>query len=135
MTKPVVLAVRPRRRSFAGRPDQVACARDFVRRMVGRCPVIDEAVLLVSELATNALVHTASGSGGRFDVTVLGGETSLMVAVTDNGSDKVPSPSALSPEAEAGRGLGLVESIAERWGHCGGRHGRTVWFEIRWTHR
>jgi hypothetical protein len=82
---------------------------------------------------SNALVHTATGLGGRFDVTILGGETSLTIAVTDNGSDRVPTPGALDPEAEAGRGLGLVELIAERWGHCGGRHGRTVWFELRWT--
>ena len=56
-----------------------------------------------------------------------------MIAVTDNGSDKIPVPSALNPDAETGRGLGLVEFVAARWGHCGGRHGRTVWFELRWT--
>jgi hypothetical protein len=64
---------------------------------------------------TNALGHTVTGLGGRFDVTILGGETSLTIAVTDNGSDKVPAASALDPEAEAGRGLGLVELIAEQW--------------------
>jgi len=94
--------------------------------------VQDEAILLVSELATNALEHTASGRGGYFDVTVLGGEASVLIAVTDNGSDKEPAQVELDPEAETGRGLGLLELIAERWGHCGGRHGRTVWFELRW---
>jgi serine/threonine-protein kinase RsbW len=133
MTEPVVLAARPKRRSFPGRPDQVARARDFTRRTLGSCPVIEEAVLLVSELATNALEHTATSLGGRFDVTVLGGESSVMIAVTDNGSEKVPVCGALDPEDVTGRGLGLVELIAERWGHCGGRHGRTVWFELRWT--
>ena len=56
-----------------------------------------------------------------------------MIAVTDNGSDKAPVCGLLDPEDVAGRGLGLVEVIAERWGHCGGRRGRTVWFELRWT--
>jgi anti-sigma regulatory factor (Ser/Thr protein kinase) len=134
MTEPAVLATRPKRRSFPGRPDQVARARDFTRRTLGPCPVIEEAVLLVSELVTNALEHTATGVGGLFDVTILGGEGSALIAVTDNGSDRVPVCGALDPAAEAGRGLGLVEFIAERWGHCGGRHGRTVWFELRWTH-
>jgi hypothetical protein len=55
-----------------------------------------------------------------------------MIAVTDNGSDKVPVCGVLDPEAEAGRGLGLVEFIAERWGHCGGPHSSTVWFELVW---
>jgi two-component sensor histidine kinase len=132
MMEPAVLAARPKRRSFPGHPDQVARARDFTRRTLGACTVTEEAVLLVSELVTNALEHTATGSGGRFDVTILGGESSVMIAVTDNGSDKIPVSSALDPETETetGRGLGLVELIAKRWGHCGGRHGRTVWFEL-----
>jgi two-component sensor histidine kinase len=95
--------------------------------------VINEAMLLVSELATNALEHTATGFGGHFDVTILSGKTSLIIGVTDNGSEKAPAPGPLDPEAGSGRGLGLVELISERWGHCGGRHGRTVWFELRWT--
>jgi anti-sigma regulatory factor (Ser/Thr protein kinase) len=132
MTQPAVLTARPQRRTFPGRPDQVALARDFTRRAVGSCPVLDEAVLLVSELATNALEHTASGLGGSFDVTVLCGQNMLMIAVTDNGSDKIPAPGGLDPASETGRGLELVSLIAARWGQRGGRHGRTVWFELRW---
>lgn len=133
MTEPAVLAARPKRRSFPGSPDQVARAREFTRRTLGPCPATDDAVLLVSELATNALKHTATGLGGRFDVTILGGVSSVMIAVTDSGSGSIPACGAPSPQDVAGRGLGLVEFIAERWGHCGGRHGRTVWFELRWT--
>ncbi|MGH3277492.1 MAG: hypothetical protein ACRDNZ_24605, partial [Streptosporangiaceae bacterium] len=51
---PEMLTTRPKCRVFPGRKDQVAQARDFVRRTLGPCPVLDEAVLLVSELATNA---------------------------------------------------------------------------------
>lgn len=85
---------------------------------------------LVSELATNALEHTATGDGGQFEVTIHRDETSLLIGVTDNGSDSTPAPGTLDPEAETGRGLGLVQLIAHRWGHCGGKHGRTVWFEL-----
>jgi serine/threonine-protein kinase RsbW len=133
MTEPAVLATRPKRRSFPGRPNQVAQARDFVRRALESCPVVEDAILLVSELATNALKHTATGLGGYFDVTILSSENSVMIAVTDNGSDKIPVHGAPLPEDATGRGLELVESIAARWGYCGGRHGRTVWFELRWT--
>jgi len=127
-----VLTTRPRRRAFPGRADQIARARDFTRRAIEPCPVLDEAVLLVSELATNALEHTATGNGGRFQVTVCRADTSLVIGVSDNGSNKTPQPGLLDPQSENGRGLGLVELIADRWGHCGGRTGRTVWFELRW---
>jgi hypothetical protein len=60
----VVLASRPKRRVFAGSHDQVRQARDFVARTVGASPAADDAVLLVSELATNAVTHTASGMAG-----------------------------------------------------------------------
>jgi hypothetical protein len=43
-----------------------------------------------------------------------------------------PAPGNLDAASETGRGLGLVEVLSQRWGHCGGRHGRTVWFELTW---
>jgi serine/threonine-protein kinase RsbW len=130
MTEPRVLHARPKRRAFPGRADQITLARDFTKRVLGSCPVADEAVLLVSELATNALEHTMTGNGGQFEVTIYRDKTSLLIGVTDNGSDKTPASGNLDPEAETGRGLRLVELIAHRWGHCGGRHGHTVWFEL-----
>ena len=63
-------------------------------------------------------------------MTIYRDEPSLLIGVTDNGSVRAPAPSTLDPESETGRGLGLVELIAHRWGHCGGKHGRTVWFEL-----
>ena len=125
-----MLTARPKRRAFPGRADQITLARDFTKRVLGSSPVADDAVLLVSELATNALEHTSTGHGGQFEVTIYRDEPSLLIGVTDNGSVRAPAPSTLDPESETGRGLGLVELIAHRWGHCGGKHGRTVWFEL-----
>lgn len=125
-----MLTARPKRRAFPGRADQITRARDFTKRALGTSPVADDAVLLVSELATNALEHTSTGNGGQFEVTIYRNETSLLIGVTDNGSAKAPEPGPLDPESETGRGLGLVELVAHRWGHCGGKHGRTVWFEL-----
>jgi anti-sigma regulatory factor (Ser/Thr protein kinase) len=130
---PETLITRPRRRMFPGRADQIAHARDFTRRALGACPLLDEAVLLVSELTTNALEHTATGDAGSFQVTVYQSEAALLIAVKDNGSDKIPLPSPADALAEGGRGLGLVELIASRWGHCNDQHGRTIWFELRWN--
>ena len=118
---------------FTGRDDQVALARDFVRHALGLVPVLDEAVLLVSELCTNALQHTASGRGGTFEVVVHPGPRSVRVEVRDDGSGKAPSEHAVDVLSEAGRGLGLVGSVADKWGHSGDRHGRLVFFELSWA--
>ena len=51
-------------RAFPARPEQVAEARQFVRGLLGGCPVADDAVLCVSELAGNCVTHSASGQLG-----------------------------------------------------------------------
>jgi len=124
---------RPLRRIFPGRQNQVACARDFVRRAVGPgCPVLDEAILLTSELCTNAQQHTASGAGGSFEVTVFRRDDSLRVEVRDEGASSVPAVRSLTELSENGRGLEVVHLIADRWGQSGDRFGRIVFFELRW---
>lgn len=120
-------------RVFGGRVDQVREARHFVGEAVGDVPVRDEAVLLVSELSTNALVHTASGNGGKFEVTVCLGSRHVRVEVNDSGSASgTPVARPLDVLAGDGRGLGLVELVADRWGYEGDENGRTVFFELRW---
>lgn len=127
----VALQGRARQRVFRGRPDQVAHCRRFVlRALMGAEPARD-AELLVSELATNAIRHTASGSqSGTFQVTVFWHPRAVIVAVTDEGAATIPAlptPGAIDP---AGRGLLLVESLASQWGFHGNHRGRTVWFEL-----
>jgi anti-sigma regulatory factor (Ser/Thr protein kinase) len=124
----------PIRRTFRGEQDQVAAARDFVKRVMGRCPVLEEAVLLTSELCTNTLLHTASGRGGSFEVTVRCEDDSVRVEVCDDGSKNVPAVRALDQFSESGRGLALVDQIATRWGQNGDEYGRSVFFELRWGH-
>jgi anti-sigma regulatory factor (Ser/Thr protein kinase) len=121
-----------RRRVFPGRHEQVAHARRFVGRVLAGCPVTDEATLCVSELATNALLHTGSGKGGKFEVIVQHGESWARVAVWDEGSLATPAARALDAISENGRGLGMVALVADRWGQRGDEYGRTVWFELRW---
>ncbi len=127
-----VTVVRPRRRIFPGSYDQVRQVRLFVARVLDGCPVADEAVLLSSELATNAITHTASGQGGKFTVNVYRGDTRLMISVRDDGSGQAPTVRAGGEVAESGYGLGLVELMADGWGHCGGPRCRVVWFTLEW---
>lgn len=124
--------IRPRRRVFPGAIGQVGRARLFVGEVLDGCPVADDAVLLTSELVTNAIAHTASGKGGKVRVTVYRDDTRVRVEVRDDGSDQVPVVQAVGEARESGFGLGLVALMADRWGHCGGRRGRVVWFMLEW---
>lgn len=120
-------------RVFPGDHDQVARAREFVGAALGPVPVVDEAVLLVSELCTNALLHTASGDGGTFEVAVYSSSLSVHVEVRDGGATQRPVVGQPADTlAEDGRGLGLVELLADRWGHNGDQDGRSVFFELHW---
>jgi Histidine kinase-like ATPase domain len=86
------LVASPRRRVFPGRPDQVRQARRFVARALDGCPAAADAVLGVSELARNAVQHSRSGQGGRFQVLVWRGRASACVAVIDDGARRGPAP-------------------------------------------
>jgi anti-sigma regulatory factor (Ser/Thr protein kinase) len=104
----------------------------FVGQVLGGCPAAEDAVLLTSELVTNAITHTASGSGGKVVVTVYRADTRVRVEVRDDGSGQVPAVCPDHEAEESGYGLGLVELIARCWGYRGGQHGRIVWFMLEW---
>jgi anti-sigma regulatory factor (Ser/Thr protein kinase) len=123
---------KPEMRVFLGLPRQVQNVRDFVTEVLDACPVADDVVLLASELAANAIVHTVSGKGGTFMVTVIPMGGLVRVEVHDEGSDAAPGAHVSQGPAESGRGLYLVEALATRWGHLGNRDGRMVWFEVEW---
>ena len=124
--------IRPRRRVFPGADSQVGRARLFVWDALGGCPVAEDAVLLTSELVTNAITHTASGKGGKVMVTVYRADTRVRVEVQDDGSDQAPVVHPGGQVRESGFGLELVELMADSWGHCGGRRKRVVWFMLEW---
>ena len=126
------LVAPPKRRVFPGHPRQAAHARRFVASALDGCPASETAVLLTSELVTNALAHTPSGDGGSFEVIVWLGASAVCIAVLDAGSASTPLVGDSDPDTESGRGLGLIAMLAESWGHEGGPAGRVVWFLLRW---
>lgn len=85
-----------------------------------------EAQLVVSELATNAVVY----SHNQFSVLVGAEGPAVRISVRDLSSVK-PVPRPTDPDAVAGRGLQLVGAIANDWGTDMGRDGKTVWAELR----
>lgn len=108
-------------------PEAVAQARMVIRTSCGSLPdaLRDDAELLVSELVSNAVRH----GGGHVQLRVLVNERDLTVSVYDDGDgEPVVSQRFLGPEVASGRGLQLVEKLADGWGVFpaeGG--GKTVW--------
>ncbi|MFE0105203.1 ATP-binding protein [Streptomyces sp. NPDC059009] len=93
---------------------------------------LDEALLLVSELVTNAVTHASAGEREvEVAVTALA-DGSCFIEVSD-GDPRLPEPRpAASCNGENGRGLRLVDAFAEAWGVWRrGRYGKTVWALVR----
>jgi len=118
--------------SIAGRSRNVAEARAFVASTLGDGhPCLDVAVLLCSELVTNAVVHSDSSlPGGIVTVVVLSLGGAVRVEVIDNGSaSSIPVVKAEVYEPD-GHGLFLVEQLADTWGYSQDEVGTTVWFRL-----
>ncbi|MFC6598524.1 ATP-binding protein [Kitasatospora paranensis] len=86
----------------------------------------DTAELLASELVTNALVHTAKGA--VFEA-VLTPARRLRIEVHD-GTARMPGRRAPADHATSGRGLLLVEALADDWGVQLRGDGKVTWFEL-----
>ena len=119
-------------RIFEGLPGEVRNVRRFVGQLVDGCPTAADIVLLSSELAANAVLHSTSGADGTFSVHVLVEGRQVRVEVHDLGSDTAPTVHWPLQPSDGGVGLGIVEEIADRWGFDGGPNGRIVWFEMSW---
>jgi len=147
-----VRPARPGARTFPGVAASVPEARRFVTGLLAGCPAREVLVVCVSELSTNAIVHTASGNGGMFTVQVeLPRDGTARVSVTDAGGPSFPAAGSLRRSvpldpvaapvdsaapvefmAEGGRGLALVAACTSRWGYADAHPGRTVWAEACW---
>jgi anti-sigma regulatory factor (Ser/Thr protein kinase) len=118
--------------TLPGQARNVAEARAFVAKTLGpQHPCCDTAVLLCSELVTNAVVHSTSGlPGGTVTIVVLRLTGAVRVEVIDHGSTAstpVVKGEVLAPD---GHGLFLVDQLADSWGYVLDQVGTTVWFRL-----
>jgi len=123
-------AVMERHDRLPPEPSSASAARRFVADAIERTPLAcssvgDTAVLLVSEVVTNAVLH----AGTSIRVTVRIERSSVRVEVRD-GSVALPSRRHYDEGAATGRGLELVELLATSWGTEQERNGKVVWFEV-----
>ncbi|WP_433477701.1 ATP-binding protein [Spirillospora sp. CA-142024] len=115
------------RREFRGRPDQIRFVRSFAAHLLAAFPALDDVLLVLDELAVNAIQHTRSGEeGGRFTVDISMDVAGVILYVTDQGGSDEPRVRSLAELAEGGRGLLAVDALAVTWSCTGSSKGRTI---------
>jgi anti-sigma regulatory factor (Ser/Thr protein kinase) len=104
-------------------------ARRFLRGLFEECSVADPpsetAVLLASELVSNAVLHARTDLAVRCMLA----SSCVRVEVSD-GNSRRPVAGLTPLDATSGRGLGLVQALSDNWGIEGTPEGKLVWFEV-----
>jgi anti-sigma regulatory factor (Ser/Thr protein kinase) len=116
---------------FPAKPERVRDARDWVRALLHPgtpASVVGDALLAVSEVATNAVRHS---TGPRFRLDAGVSPTSLYVECCDGGGPTAPRIPEVGPDDENGRGLRLVAAVCTMTGFLPSRPG--VFFFLDWS--
>ncbi|WP_326698550.1 SpoIIE family protein phosphatase [Streptomyces sp. NBC_01754] len=117
-------------------PERIAAARQQLRELLhdwADAEQVDSAELMVSEMATNVLLHTDGDALMVAGLTGVRGDRRLRVEVADS-SDELPHTRRPGEMASSGRGLMLMEMLADAWGVDPRGEGKCVWFELYESH-
>src|ERR1700752_4388377 len=120
----------PLLRVLPGTADSASAARLMARQLLGDSdPAVETVMLLVSELVTNAIVHSQSGApGGTVTVALCPVSAGVLVQVRDDGGPSEPCLAETGTDgAEHGYGLQLVDALADSWGTISGPGSRVTW--------
>jgi len=112
-------------------PASVALARRALSDELRAAGIFDhavsDAVLVISELLSNAILHAYPLPGEVLQVAWVVGAASVELAVSDGGSATTPHAGHPAPSAVGGRGLRIVEDLCQTWGVRAEEAGLTVW--------
>jgi len=116
--------------TYPGTPEHVSQVRADLRRGLGGCPIAEDVILCVSELAANAVLHSNSRKpGGTYTVRAESCPgANVRIEVEDDGGPWITS----APDPASGRGLDIIRALAAEWGITTGPAGRAVWARINW---
>jgi anti-sigma regulatory factor (Ser/Thr protein kinase) len=92
--------------------------------------LLDDAALVISELVGNAVRHARPALPGALEASWTIRARSLEVAVMDGGGDALPVASAATPDSIGGRGLAIVEALADCWGVRRSGNNIVVWAQL-----
>ncbi|MFD7832385.1 ATP-binding protein [Kitasatospora sp. NPDC059803] len=135
----------PRRHTvtLAATPKGAAICRRITRRQLttwglnlSHTEPYYSALLIVAELAANATTHgRVPGRGFELHLcltTTVRRGTTLRIEISDCRGDRFPAlPAVLAPNSQSGRGLTLIDALADRWGSIPRRpNAKTVWAEL-----
>jgi anti-sigma regulatory factor (Ser/Thr protein kinase) len=122
--------VSSQRIDLAPVPNSIRTARGLVADVASAIALPAEitgaAVLAVSELVTNAVVHGRPPISLHVDVTT----TDLLVSVSDGLPAAVVRPDIAGADATTGRGLAIVAAVTGDWGWDDDRGGKRIWFTL-----
>jgi anti-sigma regulatory factor (Ser/Thr protein kinase) len=115
---------------YPGSLEKIGLVRADLAGFLGACPVLDDARMVVSELAANAVLHSRS-CDSTFTVRAEIGSARLRIEVSDNGGTWDPRRQYIDDRPH---GLKIVAAICghRRWGFEGDHNGRTVWALLTW---
>ncbi|MCB5911715.1 ATP-binding protein [Streptomyces pinistramenti] len=117
-------------------PAEVGRARRWARsRLAGSGIGVDEPlaetlILLISELVTNAVVHTGTAAELRMRFSGSGAVVGTVRVEVVDSSARPPCPRHADGEDTNGRGLELVDGLADRWGWQPEGAGKRIWCEV-----
>ncbi len=112
-------------------PQAPARARAALVRMADLGHGVGDALLVLSELVTNAVRHSGSGQDDLLDVCLRQADQDLTISVRDSGAS---GGTATVPDAEnmlaGGMGLRIVEELSAEWGTERDPNGYLVWARV-----
>nr|WP_237502572.1 ATP-binding protein [Streptomyces sp. SID8374] len=117
---------------FRVRRDSIPAARRHVRTVLVGWKLgglVDDASLIASELATNVIAH-AKGTGDYFELGFRRRDGVLILEVADSYQWLMPELRKPADDETSGRGLLIVDALAERWGVHPRNPGKTVWAQL-----
>ncbi len=121
-------------KSFTSEATSIPAVRRGIRKALANAgfadDLVDDALLLGSELATNALRHGAETDRSDFEVRLVPDPVGLYIEVTDT-NQQMPQPRTAGSTEEDGRGLLLLSQLGRKWGvTLTGGTGKVTWVLI-----
>ncbi|MEF9904146.1 ATP-binding protein [Streptomyces sp. P9-A2] len=116
---------------FTSHPEEVATLRRVVALRLaawGLPELVDTARLCVSELVSNVLTHVGIGTPGLLVLSMNGAD--LRIEVHDPDTRALPAVVLTDADAEGGRGMTLVDALADRWGVQLHEDHKVTWCEL-----